>query len=92
MVVLLFTGYLDGIRENFELVKRYYPDYTMRLYADLGGPVGAVNSDSMAKSALCDLACKEPNFDICDIFFEVSVLFKAKIHSRTVGNSIQYIS
>ena len=68
MLVLLFTGYLDGIRENFELVKRYYPDYTMRLYADLGGPIGAVNSDSMAKSALCDLACKEQNFDICDIY------------------------
>lgn len=60
-------GYMDGIRENFELVKQFYPGYTMRLYADLGGPIGSVTGGH-AKSILCDLACREPQFDICDIY------------------------
>ena len=64
----MIAGYLDGIRENFQLVKQFYPDYTMRLYADLGSQVGSADDDSLAKSALCDLACNEPSFDICDIY------------------------
>ena len=39
----------------------------MRLYADLGGPIGSVTGGH-AKSVLCDLACQEPQFDICDIY------------------------
>ena len=40
----------------------------MRLYADLGGPVQSVPEENTAKSALCQLACNQPTFDICDIY------------------------
>ena len=51
-------NYFDGVRENLRLVKRFYPGWLMRLYYNVTSP------DVMAD--LCDLACSEPAFDLCD--------------------------
>ena len=52
-------GYFKGIVGNLELMPKYYPGWTMRLYYDLE------KKDPILKD-LCDLACRDTNIDICD--------------------------
>jgi len=52
-------GYFDGIVGNLELMPKFYPGWTMRLYYDLD------KKDPILKD-LCDLACRDSNIDICD--------------------------
>ena len=53
-------NYLEGLIENIQLVKeKYGPEYTVRLYYH-------VNKTSPVMKKLCDLACHEPNLDLCD--------------------------
>ena len=52
-------GYFEGIVGNLELMPKFYPGWTMRLYYDLD------KRDPVLKD-LCDLACRDSNIDICD--------------------------
>ncbi len=52
-------GYFEGIVGNLELMPKYYPGWTMRLYYDLD------KSDPVFKD-LCELACKNDILDICN--------------------------
>ena len=52
-------GYFQGIIGNLKLMPRFYPGWVMRLYYDLD------KKDPVFKD-LCDLACSNPNIDICD--------------------------
>jgi len=52
-------GYFEGIVGNLELMPKFYPGWTMRLYYDLD------KKDPVLKD-LCDLACRDSNIDICD--------------------------
>ena len=54
-------NYLKGIRENLELIKKHYPGFTMRLYYQV-----PETSESGVMDELCELACKEPMFDLCN--------------------------
>jgi len=50
--------YFQGISENLNLLPRFYPGWTMRLYYDL-----APNDPLLVD--LCSLACKDSNMDLC---------------------------
>ena len=53
--------YFAGVEENLRGMKELYPDdFRMRLYYDI--PKGGALFER-----LCDLACKEPRLDICDV-------------------------
>ena len=55
-------GYLKGIKDNLDMMQKYYPDWIMRLYTDyeIGDPIFR---------KLCDLACDDQysNLDICHV-------------------------
>ena len=51
-------GYFQGIVDNLKLMPRYYPGWVMRLYYDLE------DADPLMED-LCNLACHDPNLDIC---------------------------
>ena len=53
--------YFLGIKENLDLMRKLYPGWTMRVYYQ----VNEYQADVMKK--LCELACSEPELDICDI-------------------------
>ena len=53
-------GYVDGIKSNLQLMSKYYPGWTMRLYVDFD------DNDPIFQD-LCILACKNPILDICDV-------------------------
>ena len=52
--------YFLGIKENLNLMRKFYPGWTMRLYYQ----VNEYQGDVMKK--LCQLACTEPELDLCD--------------------------
>jgi len=53
-------NYFQGIIDNLQLVKdKYGSDWIVRVYYH-------VNKDSPVMKQLCDLACAEPNLDLCD--------------------------
>ena len=52
--------YFLGIKENLELMRKFYPGWTMRIYYQVNDYQG----DVMKK--LCDLACSEMDLDLCD--------------------------
>lgn len=52
--------YFTGIWNNLLMIKKHYPDWTMRLYHNLG------QKDSRHE-ALCFLTCHDPDFDLCDV-------------------------
>ena len=52
--------YLAGVAVNLGIVKTYYPGWVLRLYIRL-----LPNSNRW--NTLCQMACKEPQLDICDI-------------------------
>ena len=51
-------GYMEGIKENLDLMPKYYPGWIMRVYFDLD-PKHPVLKD------LCLLACSNDQLDIC---------------------------
>ena len=52
--------YFLGIKENVDLLRKFYPGWTMRVYYQVNEYQGEV----MKK--LCELVCSEPELDICD--------------------------
>lgn len=52
--------YFQGIKDNLKEVPIFYPDWTLRLYYDLE------DSHPLMKE-LCDLACNDPNIDLCHV-------------------------
>lgn len=50
--------YFQGIMKNLKEMPIFYPDWTLRLYYDL-------EQDHPLMSDLCDLACNDPNIDLC---------------------------
>ena len=60
----LTSAYFNGIFENLAGVRMYYPDYVMRLYLDRRK---ASSADQENYQKLCQLFCREPNFDLCDV-------------------------
>ena len=52
--------YFTGIKENLELMRKFYPGWTMRLYYEVNEYQGEVMKQ------LCELACKEVDLDLCD--------------------------
>ena len=52
--------YFLGIKENLELIRKFYPGWTMRLYYQ----VNEYQGDVMKQ--LCELACNNMELDICD--------------------------
>ena len=48
------------MKENLELMNKYYPDFVMRVYLDF-------DQNHPIDKYLCKLACENPNMDICDI-------------------------
>ena len=67
-------GYFDGIVGNLELMPKFYPGWTMRLYYDLD------KKDPILKE-LCDLACRDSNIDICDTKHLPGTPFVSKIYN-----------
>ena len=56
-------NYLDGIKDNFQLIKeKYGSDWIVRVYYH----VKSYDKNSPVMKQLCDLACSEPNLDLCD--------------------------
>ena len=51
-------GYEEGIKENLEMMPKFYPGWIMRLYTDYD-----VKDPMFGK--LCNLACHYPFLDIC---------------------------
>lgn len=66
--------YFQGIEANLKLVHKFYgPEWVVRLYYE-------IPKESHYMSELCDLACSNPNLDICDANFNpklgnTSILF-----------------
>lgn len=53
-------NYFQGIQDNLTLMKeKYGPEWILRLYYQ-------VQPDSPVMKQLCDLACSQPNLDLCD--------------------------
>ena len=52
-----------GIRENLQLVEKYYPSYSMRLYTDI-----TEKTHSNRHSELCAIYCNHPKLDICNVY------------------------
>ena len=53
-------GYFNGIQANLELIPKFYPGWTIRLYLDLDKTNELLNE-------ICDLACNDSNIDLCDV-------------------------
>ena len=51
-------GYFAGIKGNLDLMEKYYPGWTMRLYFDLPPESGMMKT-------LCKYACDNPTLDLC---------------------------
>ena len=47
-----------GIKDNLELVPKFYPGWNIRLYYDL-------DDDDPLLSDLCEVACNDSNIDLC---------------------------
>jgi len=60
----LTSAYFNGIFENLAGVRMYYPDYVMRLYLDRSK---AMSDNIENYQKLCQLFCRETNFDLCDV-------------------------
>ena len=52
--------YFLGIKENLDLMRKFYPGWTMRVYYQVNEYQGQVIK------RLCELVCSEPELDICD--------------------------
>ena len=52
--------YFLGIKENLDLMRKFYPGWTMRVYYQVNEYQGQVMKN------LCELVCSEPELDICD--------------------------
>ena len=55
-----FHDYVKGIKDNLELMKKYYPGFVMRLYLEM-------DENHAVEKSLCKLACENPNLDLCDV-------------------------
>ena len=53
--------YIGGIKENLDLIPKYYHGWVMRLYVDFS------SQDPKLQKILCELACDYHYFDICDV-------------------------
>ena len=54
--------YFEGIKSNLDLIKELYgSSWIMRLYYDLDP------ADQQLMTQLCDLACAEPQLDLCNV-------------------------
>ena len=53
-------GYEEGVKENLELMPKFYPGWIMRLYTDYD-----IKDQIFGK--LCNLACHYPFLDICHV-------------------------
>jgi hypothetical protein len=53
-------GYFNGIQANLELIPKFYPGWTIRLYFDLSKTDKLLNE-------ICELACDDSNIDLCDV-------------------------
>ena len=53
-------GYEEGIKENLELMPKFYPGWIMRLYTDYD-----IKDEIFGK--FCNLACHYPFLDICHV-------------------------
>ena len=53
----------DGIMKNLQLVEKFYPGYSMRVYTDI-----TEKNDAVRHSNLCDMYCNHPALDICDVY------------------------
>ena len=55
-------GYFDGIKDNLDLMPKYYPGWILRLYTDY-------DTDDPIFRKLCNLACDDQysNLDICHV-------------------------
>ena len=60
----LTSAYFNGIFENLAGVRMYYPEYVMRLYLDRSK---AMSDNIENYQKLCQLFCRETNFDLCDV-------------------------
>ena len=57
-------NYLDGIKDNLQLIKeKYGSDWIVRVYYHVKN---YDSNTSPVMKQLCDLACSEPNLDLCD--------------------------
>ena len=52
--------YFEGIKANLKELPEKYPDWVLRLYYDLP-------QDHYLMKDLCDLACNDPNIDLCHV-------------------------
>ena len=52
--------YFQGIKDNLKEMPIFYPDWTLRLYYDL-------EDQHPLMKELCDLACNDPNIDLCHV-------------------------
>ena len=68
-------GYFQGILNNLEVMPRFYPGYSMRLYYD-------IDKNGKIFSELCEVACSNPIIDLCDMNNLPGTLFEEpmKIH------------
>ena len=55
-----FQKYVNGIKENLQLMKKYYPGYIMRIYHNF-------EKNHWAHKYLCKFACDNPILDLCDV-------------------------
>ena len=55
-----FHDYVKGIKDNLELMKKYYPGFVMRLYLE-------IDENHPVEKSLCKLACENPTLDLCDV-------------------------
>ena len=53
-------GYEEGIKENLEMMPKFYPGWILRLYTDYD-----IKDQMFGK--LCNLACHYPFLDICHV-------------------------
>ncbi len=56
----------QGIRENLRLIQEFYPGWIMRLYYDVGNKDDDDGDGAFVMSQLCQIACSEPMFDLCE--------------------------
>jgi len=52
--------YFEGIKANLKELPEKYPDWVLRLYYDLP-------EEHYLTKELCDLACNDPNIDLCKV-------------------------
>ena len=74
--------YFLGIKENLELIRKFYPGWTMRLYYQ----VNEYQGDVMKQ--LCELACNNMELDICDATANSKLFGAVEWFTRTTKDQL----